>query len=220
MNRQRKSRAGLPSKRLRYCPNPSACFAPKKGPCTCQTVAGNKALYPAEYRAWSGMKNRCNNPTYHLWHRYGGRGITVCESWLNSFETFLADVGCKPSATALLDRIENSKGYEPNNVKWSEPIESSRNRDVVKPFTAFGMTKILPEWEQFIGRSRKVIWRRIQDGWPIDMAVAADPMPYEFRRTSSPIADYESWWRKTLTVEQVYVRRGLHRYKLHPEKRL
>ena len=202
------------SRRSVYCKNPAACIAKRTGKCPCMSAPSQKELHPSEYYAWVNMKTRCSNPHYSEHHRYAGRGISICEDWINSFETFFAAIGPKPSSTCLLDRIDNSKGYEPDNIKWSEPTGSSRNRDVVKPFKAFGMTKLLPEWEEFIGRSRKTIWRRIQNGWPVDMAITADPMPYKFRRVSNPIAEYEIWWRKSFKVDQVYVRRGLYRYKL------
>lgn len=81
-----------------------------------------------EYRAWSAMKSRCNNKAYVLYHRYGGRGITVCQDWLDSFEVFLKDMGRAPSKTHSLDRINNDGGYSKDNCKWSTPKEQANNR--------------------------------------------------------------------------------------------
>jgi hypothetical protein len=72
---------------------------------------------PPGYRRWASMKERCNNPNCKDWPRYGGRGITVCERW-NIFSNFIADVGLPPSPLAQLDRIDNDRGYEPDNVRW------------------------------------------------------------------------------------------------------
>lgn len=80
------------------------------------------------YYTWTAMKARCNNPNHHAWHRYGGRGITVCEHWLGptGFATFLADMGERP-ATRSLDRIDNDGNYEPDNCRWATNAEQGRH---------------------------------------------------------------------------------------------
>jgi hypothetical protein len=73
------------------------------------------------------MITRCTNPKRPNFYLYGGRGIKVCESWLNSFENFLADMGLRPEAYQL-DRINTDGHYEPNNCRWATPKENSNNR--------------------------------------------------------------------------------------------
>lgn len=80
------------------------------------------------YESWSAMKSRCNNPNHDSWKNYGGRGITVCDRWLHSFENFLADMGERPEGKTL-DRFPNRDGnYEPSNCRWATVAEQNANR--------------------------------------------------------------------------------------------
>lgn len=81
-----------------------------------------------EYRAWQEMKRRCYLTTNKRYGDWGGRGIRVCDEWLNNFPAFLAHVGRRPSKTHSLDRIENDGHYEPGNVRWATLEEQRRNR--------------------------------------------------------------------------------------------
>jgi hypothetical protein len=76
------------------------------------------------------MRQRCNNPNNLKYHRYGGRGITVCKRW-DSFENFLADMGPKPLGLTL-ERINNNGNYEPSNCRWATYTEQNRNRHTWK----------------------------------------------------------------------------------------
>jgi hypothetical protein len=74
------------------------------------------------------MKTRCFNPRQKRWADWGGRGITVCERWLQSFPAFLEDVGLKPSPLHSLDRLDNNGNYEPSNVRWATMSEQRNNQ--------------------------------------------------------------------------------------------
>lgn len=83
-----------------------------------------------EYLAWAGMLTRCNNPKSSNFEYYGGRGIKVCERWLQ-YENFFADMGQKPTPTHTLDRINVDGNYEPANCRWATKKEQAKNK---RPF--------------------------------------------------------------------------------------
>ena len=81
-----------------------------------------------EYTAWCNIKIRCYNPEAENYEYYGGRGIRVCDRWLNSFENFLSDMGERPSRKHTIDRKENNGNYEPSNCRWITMLEQCANR--------------------------------------------------------------------------------------------
>lgn len=106
-----------------------------------------------EYYAWRNMKTRCNNPKYTFYDRYGGRGIKVCDRWLHSFPTFLADVGPQPFPHAQLDRIDAHRDYEPGNVQWLTNAENSRKR---------ASSKLSMALARKIRRKAKAGWKAVE----------------------------------------------------------
>jgi hypothetical protein len=131
----------------------------------------NKTL-PAEYKIWSGMKNRCANPSNKDWLRYGGRGINVHDAWLHSFHKFLSDVGARPTSAHTLERINNDLGYEPGNVRWATRTEQARNRKSTKLVTFHGESATLPEWCELLNLDWKAVKARLQIKWTIDRALS------------------------------------------------
>lgn len=107
----------------------------KNKSCGCLTVETNTThgesagkRKTVEYTAWNGMKDRCHNPNNPHYKNYGGRGISVCKRWKESFENFLVDMRRRPRNCTSIDRIDVNKGYCPNNCKWATRIEQVDNR--------------------------------------------------------------------------------------------
>lgn len=136
----------------------------------------------AEYGVWVGLKRRCLDPRVTAYRDYGGRGITVCEAWLRGadglkpFETFKRDMGPRPSSRHSIDRIDNTKGYSPENCRWATDKEQSRNRRGNLLVTYRGETLCLSEMCEKHGKPVDRVWQRLHlFGWTIVDAMETPP---------------------------------------------
>jgi hypothetical protein len=112
------------------------------------------------YNTWEAMKARClnnNNPAYH---HYGGRGIKVCDRWIDSFPNFFEDMGQRPSNKHSLDRIDNNGNYEPSNCRWATRREQARNTRFNNLVTINSVTKCVSEWAEDLNLSPFLIFLR------------------------------------------------------------
>ncbi len=129
----------------------------------------------AEYHIWLSMRDRCNNPNNPGYPFYGGRGIKVCARWEN-FANFLADMGRKPAPKMSVDRIDNSRGYSPDNCHWTTHAVQMRNtrRNVYVEFR--GERLCAADWAERVGvKQCTMLWRLKH--WPVERAVTEMKVP-------------------------------------------
>lgn len=120
---------------------------------------------------WVMMKQRCENPNAAGYGNYGGRGVRVCDRW-QDFGLFLEDVGLPPSDKHTVDRFPDKDGnYELSNFRWATPKEQLRNTRSNRFLEFNGVSKTIAEWSEITGLNHGTIWRRIENGWPIEKAL-------------------------------------------------
>lgn len=125
-----------------------------------------------EYNIWCGIKSRCTNPNHDAYDRYGGRGITICDKWKNSFPEFYLDMGERPGPEYSIERKENDKGYEPGNCYWATKTEQANNRRSNVFHTYNGITKTISEWAREYRIPDHVLRKRLYAGWDFEKAIA------------------------------------------------
>lgn len=133
-----------------------------------------------EYHVWAGMLDRCRNVNNIKYKDYGGRGVTVCERWTNSFPAFLYDMGVRPTDGHTIDRINNDGNYDPSNCRWATRLEQNRNTRANIRATYMGEEKTLIEWAEIAGLKLKTLHSRLGYGWSMERAMT-EPVNTNFR---------------------------------------
>lgn len=165
------------------------CYAREKAVAQFQRHGHNKVgRRTREYQAWASAIDRCHNPRATAYPGYGARGIHVCELWRHSFDAFLADMGPAPTQRHTLDRIDNTKGYEPGNCRWATAREQANNTRANRRLTWMGITATAAQWARALGVRGQSITNRIDCGEPVEEVFAT----YALRRRP-PRPDAEPW---------------------------
>ena len=121
-----------------------------------------------EYRSWTAMKQRCCNPGASYYSDYGGRGIRVCDEWLDDFAAFYAYVGPCPEPGYSIHRIDNDGNYEPGNVGWASPLEQGRNSRKNRILEYDGRSQCMTAWAEEIGMDARTFRGRLYRGWSLE----------------------------------------------------
>lgn len=132
------------------------------------------------YNIWNNMKQRCINPKGTMYEYYGGRGISVCSDWLNSFSSFQNWAFSSGYADDLtLDRFDNDGDYCPENCHWIPMCEQAKNRRNIHQLTFNEKTMSVTEWGEATGFGYHVIKDRLRHGWSVERALT-EPIAHKF----------------------------------------
>lgn len=137
------------------------------------------------YSRWSKIKARCNNPKAVNYERYGGKGISMCDEWLEfeNFYQWALESGFDPNLT--IDRIDNGKGYSPDNCRWVDYYTQENNRSDNVFLEHNGEKHTIAEWSRLLNISRKNIEKRLALGWSVEETLSTP-----VRRCNEPL-DYD-----------------------------
>lgn len=138
--------------------------------CGCLKKEGNRKTHgmirSPEYSVWCDMKKRCYLKSGKSYKNYGGRGISVCDRWLNSFEAFYEDMGERPSEKHTIDRNDNNDGYSPENCSWETQKAQMNNVRYNHMMTFKGETRTMMQWSEITGIRYSTIRSRVNNyGW-------------------------------------------------------
>lgn len=133
-----------------------------------------------EYRAWQAAKNRCYNKNNADYFNYGGRGITMCLPWKQSFTTFYKDLGPRPPGHSL-ERKDNSKGYSPDNCYWATTQDQVVNRRSVTTLTYKGISNTVKGWSRLTGIGPGTIRKRLSQGFSIEYTLTTPVSTNNYR---------------------------------------
>lgn len=136
------------------------------------TTHGRGNTANPEYACWSNMRQRCLTPGATNYKDYGGRGIKVCDRWLNSFENFIADMGMPPTPKHQIERRDNNGNYEPSNCYWATRKEQANNQRSTVILTLNGESKTISQWAEKSGLGYRTFYQRVtRYGYSLERAL-------------------------------------------------
>ena len=123
------------------------------------------------YSRWKSMNSRCYQQNASNYQYYGARGISVCQQWRESFETFRADMGECPNKNMTLERMDNELGYSPENCIWATKAEQNKHRSYCIQLTHNGITMNATDWAKKLGMPAGSLIQRLRLGWSAERAL-------------------------------------------------
>ncbi len=129
---------------------------------TTHRMAGSR-----EYNSWREMKTRCCNEKSRNYKYYGGRGITICDRWLNSFQNFYEDMGEKPKGLTI-ERINNNGNYKPSNCRWATRKEQGNNKRNNHILNCGRLSLTVAQWARILDIKAHILYTRIYRGWSVE----------------------------------------------------
>lgn len=124
-----------------------------------------------EFKIWIGVVERCRTPSHTSYKNYGGRGIRVSQEWSASFQTFLDDMGPKPSPKHSIERINNNGNYEKGNCCWILRSNQNANKRTTVFLTFNGETMPAGLWAKRLGMHKTTFFGRLYNGWSTERAI-------------------------------------------------
>ena len=133
------------------------------------------------YNTWTNMKSRCTNPNNNSYKYYGGRGITICEEWMDASEFIKWAIESGYEDGLTIDRIDVNGNYEPSNCRWVTMCEQMNNMNSNRFLTYNGETKTVTEWSRIVGINQFTLFKRLDLGWSIEKALTTSVQKHKRR---------------------------------------
>lgn len=168
------------------------------------------------YRIWQNMKDRCYNKNNKYYNDYGARGITICDEWVNdyvNFKSWAEENGYDKNLNwteCSIDRIDNTKGYFPDNCRWVNAIVQANNRRDNVYYTYNGEKHTLRQWSEIINFDYELVSSRIARGWSFERAISAKrktAQMYTYKQETHSIVE----WSKIIGVSDKAIYSRLER---------
>lgn len=180
-----------------------------------------------EFYTWKRLFQRCYNKNSEYYYLYGGKGIGVCDRWNpkkgGSFQNFYDDMGLRPKDLTSIERIDSNKNYSPENCRWANYKEQSRNTSQNNKLTINGETKVLSDWVKVSPVTKGTIVHRINKlGWDNHSAVFTSPSnnkgrkpkiiqyknnPYTIpelcRKYKIPETTFRRWYNRGMSIDEI-----------------
>lgn len=163
------------------------------------------------FNTWCSMKKRCYNPKHKSYKYYGGRGIIICDEWINSYEVFRCWSLANGYAEKLsIDRKNNDGNYEPSNCRWVTDKVQHNNTRANHPLTYNGVTKNVTQWAEELGVSDSAIFQRISKGWSVDK-IFTKPFLGQQKLEYNGLKLTINEWAKKLNIRRALIDQRLKR---------